>query len=93
MIIRCKDIFRLLSALHDCELEKEIEEIMLQHINECERCLALFNTFEKTLDLFDSLEPIVLEKEYKQKFHKWLRVEIRQIEIKRKKYIRRKKYL
>ncbi len=90
MIIKCKDIFALLSDLHDCNLEKEVEDLMLEHIRECERCLALFNTFEKTLELFDSLEPIILEKEYKQKFHKWLRIEIQQIKISKKKYMRRR---
>lgn len=83
MIIRCKDILNLLSDLYDDELDTVFEDLIYEHINECERCLALLNTFEKTLDLFHSLEPVKLEPKQKQKFHKWLRVEIRRIVIKR----------
>lgn len=87
MIIRCKDIINLLSELYDDELEQEMEDLLFQHIEECKRCLALLHTFEKTLDLFHSIEPVHLEPQLKKKFHRWLHFEVRQIVVKKhKKY-------
>ncbi|MCS7151806.1 MAG: zf-HC2 domain-containing protein [Endomicrobia bacterium] len=83
MIIKCKDVFELLSELYDDELEENYEDLIQQHINECENCLALLHTFERTLDLFHSLQPIKLEQKRKQEFHRWLKVEIKRIVIKR----------
>jgi hypothetical protein len=84
MIIRCKDIINLLSSFYDHELEEELQEMFLEHIYECQRCLALFNTFEKALELFHSIEkPVKLERKKKQEFHRWLRVEIRRVVIKK----------
>lgn len=87
MIIKCKDIINLLSDFYEDELEDEIEQLLLEHIEECKRCLALLNTFEKTIDLYHSLKPIRLEPQLRRKFHKWLHFEVRQIVIKKyKKY-------
>lgn len=83
-IIRCKDITDLLSELYDNELERDIEELMFDHIFECERCHTLFSTFERMLDMFHSLEPVKLERVQKIRFHKWLKVEIKRIVIKRR---------
>ncbi len=84
MIIRCKDIIDLLSDLYEHKLEQELEETLMEHIYECKRCLAMFHTFEKTLYLLHKVEPHVkLERKKKNDFHKWLRVEIRRITIKR----------
>ena len=49
--MKCKDVFQLLSEYIDRQLKKEIEEIIEEHIRECERCLALMKTLEKTLSL------------------------------------------
>lgn len=84
MIIRCKDIINLLSEIYDEELEEELREMVFEHIYECQRCLALLNTFEKTLDLIHSLEEeIKLERVQRQQFHKWLKIEIRRVAIKK----------
>lgn len=83
MIIKCKDVLNLLSDLYDEELEDSFEELIYEHIYECQRCLALLNTFERTLDLFHSLQPIKLERKQKREFHRWLKIEIKRIVIKR----------
>lgn len=84
MIIRCKDIIDLLSELYEHQLEQEIEEMFMEHIYECERCLAMFHTFEKTLDLLHTIEPPVkLDKKKKHDFHKWLKIEIKRVVIKK----------
>ena len=83
MLIRCRDIIDLLSDLVERELEDEIFEAMMEHIEECERCLALFHTFNKTLDLYHSMKPVRLPPKKKKTFHRWLRVEMRRIVVKR----------
>ncbi|MFN3550691.1 MAG: hypothetical protein ACK4WJ_02635 [Endomicrobiia bacterium] len=84
MIIRCKNIIDLLSDLYEHQLEQELEEIVMEHIYECKRCLAMLHTFEKTLDLLHTIEPYVkLERKKKNDFHRWLRVEIQRITVKR----------
>ena len=42
--MKCEDVFQLLSEYIDRQLKKEIEEIIEEHIRECERCLALMKT-------------------------------------------------
>lgn len=83
MIIKCEDVFELLSELYDDELEEVYEDLIHEHINACKNCLALLHTFEKTLDLFHSLKPIKLEQKRKLEFHRWLKVEIKRIVIKK----------
>ncbi|MCX7716650.1 MAG: zf-HC2 domain-containing protein [Endomicrobia bacterium] len=88
MIIKCKDIINLLSDFYDNELESEIEQLLLDHIEECRRCLALLNTFEKTLELFHSIQPVQLEPKLKKRFHRWLHFEVKQIVVKKyKRYL------
>ncbi|MDD3726403.1 MAG: zf-HC2 domain-containing protein [Candidatus Ratteibacteria bacterium] len=45
----CEDIFRLLSGYIDNELDTLMREIVEEHIKECERCLSLLHTIEKTI--------------------------------------------
>ncbi|MCM8762265.1 MAG: zf-HC2 domain-containing protein [Candidatus Omnitrophica bacterium] len=45
----CKDIYRMLSGYIDDEIDTMVREIMEEHIKECERCLSLLHTLEKTI--------------------------------------------
>ncbi len=86
MLIRCKDIFEFISEMYDSELEEEIFNDVMEHINHCERCLALYHTFNKTVDLYRSLKPVKLPAKKKRQFHRWLHIEIRKISVR---YFRR----
>lgn len=85
MLVKCKNILDLLSDLIEQDLEQEIFIDMMEHINHCENCLALFHTFNKTLDLYHSMKPIKIPPKKKKVFHKWLHIEVRRIVVKRDK--------
>lgn len=82
----CKEIFELLMDFLDEDFEEEIldEELSL-HIEECEHCRCLFNTYRKTIQLYEELEMLQVPDE----IHKQLTETIR-IEINRSTYRRRK---
>lgn len=46
----CEDIFEMLSAYIDNEIDEMLREIMEEHIKECERCLSLLHTLEQTIN-------------------------------------------
>lgn len=83
MIIRCKDIISLLSDLYDNTLDKDIYESVMDHINHCKFCLALYHTFTKTMDLYHSLKPLKLSPQKRRMFHRWLHIKICKTEVKR----------
>jgi len=49
--MNCEKMLRILSEYIDGELEDTMEELANQHIHECERCLALLHTIDKTISL------------------------------------------
>ena len=53
--MKCDDVFKLISDYIDRELKRDIEEIIEEHIRECERCFALMKTLEKTIFLSKSI--------------------------------------
>lgn len=53
--MECEDIIKLLSDYIDGEIEDTMEEIIKEHIEECEKCLSLLRTMEKTIFLSRSI--------------------------------------
>ena len=49
--MNCEEVLEILSEYIDGELEDDTEELVNQHIHECERCFALLHTIEKTISL------------------------------------------
>ncbi|HOL22686.1 MAG TPA: zf-HC2 domain-containing protein [bacterium] len=45
----CEEIFRMLSGYIDDEIDTMMREVMEEHIRDCERCLSLLHTLEKTI--------------------------------------------
>jgi len=45
----CEEIYRMLSGYIDDEIDALMKEMIEEHIRECERCLSLLHTMEKTL--------------------------------------------
>lgn len=45
----CEEIFRMLSGYIDDAINTLMKEMIEEHIKECERCLSLLNTLEKTI--------------------------------------------
>lgn len=53
--MKCEDIIKLLSDYIDREIEESMEKLIKSHIEECERCLSLLRTVEKTISLSRSM--------------------------------------
>lgn len=85
-MVGCKCIICRLTEMVEDELSKEISENMIEHMENCESCHSLYNTFLKTIDLCHKMEKVKLPSLKKRNFHKWIHIEAQKIVIKRKKY-------
>lgn len=77
MVIKCRDIFELLSDYLDEELEFDLCSEMDEHIEECEHCISFVHTYQRTVTLCQSIEIVEVPGEVHLKFWRTLRKEIR----------------
>lgn len=68
--MECKDLIFFLSDYIDGELDPKICAELDQHLNKCESCRIVFNTFEKTIYLFKEIEPHKLPDGVHNRLHK-----------------------
>ncbi len=77
MVVRCKDIFELLSDYLDEELESDLYTEIEEHLEECPHCIPFVNTYRRTVTLCQSIEIIEVPGEVHLKLWQTLRKEIR----------------
>ena len=82
-MVGCKCIICRLTEMVEKDIEQDIYDDILEHIEHCDNCLALYNTFVKTIDLCHDMDKIKLSKKKKKDFHQWIRVEAKRVVIKR----------
>jgi predicted anti-sigma-YlaC factor YlaD len=45
----CEEIARLISRYIDDDIDRFMKDMLEEHLHECERCLSLLHTIEKTI--------------------------------------------
>jgi Mn-dependent DtxR family transcriptional regulator len=85
-MVGCKCIICKLTEMIEHEISKDIYDEIIEHIEHCENCNSLYNTFVKTIDLFQNIEKVKLPKKKKKIFHKWVHIEAQKVVIKRYRY-------
>ncbi len=82
-MVGCKGIIYKLTEMVDHDIEQEIYEEILEHIEHCDKCFALYNTFVKTISLCHNMEKIKLPKKKKKDFHRWIHIEVSRVVVKK----------
>lgn len=85
-MIRCKSIIYQLTEMVENEISKKVYNDIMDHMEHCENCSRLYNTFIKTIDLCHHMKKIKLPVRKKKIFHKWVHMEAKKIVIKRYRY-------
>jgi len=85
-MVGCKCIICRLTEMVESEISGKIYNDIMDHMNHCENCSSLYNTFIKTIDLCHNMDKLKLPAKRKKVFHKWVRIEARRIVIKRYRY-------
>ena len=76
-MVECKEIYELLSDLIDRELERSLEDEILEHLTHCECCSPFIHTLTKTVSLCRSIEVEEVPEEVDEEFWQVIRIEIR----------------
>ena len=76
-----QDIFDLLSDFIDEEIDMDFGEEIEQHMHSCPCCRHFFNTFRKTVDLFEHFEMVDVPEETHERLIHTIEIEIREHNI------------
>ncbi|MFQ3675686.1 MAG: hypothetical protein SNJ64_04005 [Endomicrobiia bacterium] len=85
-MVGCKCIICRLTEMVEKEISEKIYNDLMEHIEHCEDCHSLYNTFIKTIDLYHNMESVKLPAKRKKVFHKWIHIEAKKIVIKKNRY-------
>jgi len=77
MVIKCRDIFELLSDYLDEELESDLFAEIEEHLEECPHCISFSHTYQRTVTLCQSIEIVEVPGKVHLKLWRTLRKEIK----------------